>query len=123
MFETKGASSRFFFVRRSPHGSLTLLSGSSDRVCLWTIDRLAAKMVDPGLTEWLIEKAYLMELEGRSVIGAGKYPHRTCQHTWIVAQAADGRAQQPNRWAQIELNWVVSELRNTPQGSVTGCHI
>ncbi len=56
-FEASGAASRFFFVCHSPRGSLTLPPASANRVHLWTLDKLATKAVDHGLTDWLIEKA------------------------------------------------------------------
>ncbi len=56
-FEASGLASRFFFVCHSPRGSLSLPPAYADRVHLWTLDKLAAKAVDHGLTDWLIEKA------------------------------------------------------------------
>ncbi len=56
-FAASKVARRFFFVCHSPRGSLTLPAGSDERIHLWTLDKLAAKAVDHGLTDWLIEKA------------------------------------------------------------------
>lgn len=56
-FEANGSARRFFFVCHTPRGSLTLPPGSTDRIHLWTLDKLAATAVEHGLTDWLIEKA------------------------------------------------------------------
>lgn len=56
-FDASEVASRFFFVCHSPLGSLSVPPPFADRVHLWTLDKLAAKAVDHGLTDWLIEKA------------------------------------------------------------------